>query len=27
MFRGFHTIKGGASFLALTPLVDAVSPR
>ena len=22
IFRGFHTIKGGASFLALTPLVD-----
>ncbi|WP_156782729.1 Hpt domain-containing protein [Acidihalobacter yilgarnensis] len=22
IFRGFHTIKGGAGFLALTPLVD-----
>lgn len=22
IFRGFHTIKGGASFLAITPLVD-----
>ena len=22
VFRGFHTIKGGASFLSLTPLVE-----
>ncbi|WP_017444714.1 chemotaxis protein CheA [Gayadomonas joobiniege] len=23
IFRGFHTVKGGAGFLAMTPLVDA----
>ena len=27
IFRGFHTVKGGAGFLALSELVDAVDIR